>query len=214
MKDAIGRSRAQGPWAFWLWTANVVLLLAVAAWVIVQVVRSSTATLGVSGTAKEEHIQDLFWFALLCGLAAFATLELVKRLTRVRGLLQREAARRWFARRHDGADFERLLALLSLHAHGQDVRQLFDLPAEQTAAQISAAAETALLAQEEGLLPKSWLDASRLVTKARAKPPGPRPRTSFHARRRRFRRAPGERGRPASGSECAHVDRPVADRRR
>jgi hypothetical protein len=155
------------PYSLWLWSANCGALILVGLWVGVQVVRSSGPELQISGTAKGDQVQDLLWFAFLCGLAAFATLELVKRLTRVRGLLQREAALNWFARRRAIRDFDRLLQLLSLHSRGQDARQLFDLPAEQTAAQISAAAETALLAHGEGLLPMSWLSASALLERIR-----------------------------------------------
>jgi hypothetical protein len=149
------------------WALNVAALLLVSAYVAYKIDRASSEQLRVPGATADDRVQDLLWFALLCGLAAFASLELVKRLTRLRGVFQWKAALDWFELRDARRDFDQLLALLRLTMRARDVRPLFDLPAEHVAAQISAAAETALLAGRVGPSPIGWLGISPLLEASR-----------------------------------------------
>lgn len=155
-----------------LWSLNGLVLLFVVGYVTRHAHAASSDELRIM-RSTHDRVQDLLWFAFLSALAAFATLELVKRLTRVRGLLQREAAYRWFKQRHALSDFRTLFAFLRLDSRGQGGRQFFDLPAEQVAAQVSAAADAALLGRRRGLLPTTWLG----LEPEPPRPSKPRPRT-------------------------------------
>jgi hypothetical protein len=104
------------------------------------------------------RVGELLWFALLCGMGAFATLEILKRVLAVRGYYQRIQTRRWLADRSGRGDqaFDELLAAMGLNVQLTKERRLrglrelsqehrvFNLPTEQLAAQISAAADVAL----------------------------------------------------------------------
>jgi hypothetical protein len=106
----------------------------------------------LSAGSVSTQVQDLLWFALLSGLLAYATLELLKRLSSLRGAFQLEATCRWLAERSRQAElppwaaFDELVALMGLssrHQRGALVA-IFDSPPEQLVAQVSAAVDGAL----------------------------------------------------------------------
>jgi len=99
-----------------------------------------------------EQTRDMLWFALLCGLAAFAVIEVLKRVFALRGLYQLEVTRNWLGDHGEphatdpraGATWE-LLGAMRWRTQKRDVRRVFNLPTEQLTAQISAAVDRALL---------------------------------------------------------------------
>jgi uncharacterized membrane protein YraQ (UPF0718 family) len=100
---------------------------------------------------NEAHVGELLLFALFCGLAAYATVEIVKRFFDLRGILQRRETMDWVTRRCRSArtaieaQTELLDAMGLAAADGAEERRIFNLPAEQLSAQISAAADLALM---------------------------------------------------------------------
>jgi hypothetical protein len=97
-------------------------------------------------------VRDLLWFTVACGLASFATIEAVKRLTGIRALYHERETKRWIERRavrRNGEEPDPFWMLLSVMGVSDDRspgdrKRVFDLPAEQLAAQLSGAAEIAV----------------------------------------------------------------------
>jgi len=136
---------------------NVAGIVAVLVWALT---RGEPA---LGGGSVSTRVHELLWFALLCGLGAFATIEILKRVLALRGYYQRIQTRRWLADRSaKGGElaFDELLAAMGLTDDvppkgerrlqrllelSQEYR-VFNLPTEQLAAQISSAAEVALAA--------------------------------------------------------------------
>jgi hypothetical protein len=124
----------------------------------------------VFGTSGEQ-VRDVLWFALICGVAAFATIEILKRIFALRGIYQLRQTRIWLgdrlpgAKRGEGSDqpFRELLSAMGLRGRPgggflqwldlTEERQVFNLPTEQLAAQVSAAADVALTAFEPAFEP-------------------------------------------------------------
>jgi hypothetical protein len=109
------------------------------------------------------RIGDVLMFALLCGVLAFATIEILKRVLALRGYYQRFKTREWLGDRTkhgDGALRELMscMGLGTLDRRGQslfeltEAQRVFNLPTEQLAAQISAAADVAVATHRLGLL--------------------------------------------------------------
>jgi hypothetical protein len=100
---------------------------------------------------NEANVGELLLFALFCGLAAYATVEIIKRFFDVRGILQRRETIGWVTRRCPNArtaidaQVELLDAMGLAAAAPAEERRIFNLPAEQLSAQISAAADLALM---------------------------------------------------------------------
>jgi hypothetical protein len=100
---------------------------------------------------NEAHVGELLLFALFCGLAAYATVEIIKRFFDVRGILQRRETMGWLMRRCPSARTaieakkELLDSMGLVDAAPAEERRIFNLPAEQLSAQISAAADLALM---------------------------------------------------------------------
>lgn len=99
-----------------------------------------------------EQTRDMLWFALLCGLAAFATIEILKRVFGVRGLYQLRMTGAWLERRGSSASsfdgfyvIYELVRAMGVGKSDRDVPRVFNLPTEQLTAQISAAADRALI---------------------------------------------------------------------
>jgi hypothetical protein len=92
-----------------------------------------------------EQTGDLLSFASLCGLSAFATIEILKRIFGLRGAFQERQTRNWLEQRYmtDGFAFHQLLHAIGV-AQPDDVRRVFNLATERLAAQISDAADRAL----------------------------------------------------------------------
>lgn len=92
-------------------------------------------------------VRDLLWFALIAGLASYATIEIANRVLRTRGRFQRWQTRRWTDARgavwkdDQGAFAELLRAWRTPY---RDSLRTFDLATEQLAAQIGAAVDVAL----------------------------------------------------------------------
>jgi hypothetical protein len=115
--------------------------------VVVYAAADATGGITLGGDAGEA-IRDLLWFALLCGLASSATIELLKRVFSLRGLYQKRQTEVWLANRAGwGSEpFHHLLAVMGLKRWSDAVR-VFNLPTEQLIAQISAATDVLLARQ-------------------------------------------------------------------
>lgn len=110
--------------------------------------------------------REVLWFTVICGLASMATVEVGKGLFGLRGIYQRQQIAKWLQQRAPNDEARPAVFELLLRAMGIDViaynaddielrpaarraakrqmRQLFALPIEQLAAQISIAADLAL----------------------------------------------------------------------
>ena len=104
-----------------------------------------------------DQVRDLLWFCLLCGVSAFATIEIIKRLTSIRGRIQLALASEWLRSRTSAGDAYELpsAALLdelrdAVGASGsewrgwKDLERIFNLQTEQAVAQVSRAGDRAL----------------------------------------------------------------------
>jgi hypothetical protein len=104
--------------------------------------------LPLAGGSVSSSARDLLWFALIAGLASYATIETAKRVGRSRGRFQGWQTRRWMAGRgRDPHDRERAYEDL-LRAWGVDegeALRIFDLPTAQLAGQIGSAADVAVI---------------------------------------------------------------------
>ena len=107
----------------------------------------------------------MLWFALLCGLSAFSTIEVIKRLTGIRGIYQLRQTMNWLegrardrpgrgaripiglATRENLPAFFELLDAMGVRGIAERNR-VFNLPTEQLSAQINAAADGALVAPD------------------------------------------------------------------
>lgn len=123
-------------------------IVAIIAYVVVRAVDDDGLRLVHGSVSKEAR--DLLWFALICGLASYATIETAKRIARSRGHFQRWQTRRWMDRRErrsggDGDAYDDLLRAWGV-SEGEALR-IFDLSTEQLAAQIGSAVDVALTAQ-------------------------------------------------------------------
>jgi hypothetical protein len=159
-----------------LHVVNMALILSVAVYALVRALQRHGVPLerGSVGT----QAQDVLWFALVCGLLSFATIEILKRIGDLRGRYHLRRVIEWLARASDNKgvsswaafrDLERAMGLLYLEgppradearaAPFASVRWLqrakrdrllvFSLPIEQLAGQISAAGDAALTSPHE-----------------------------------------------------------------
>jgi hypothetical protein len=125
---------------------NAALILAVLIYVVVRAAGGSG--LHLSGGSVSARVRDILWFSFLCGLVSFSTIEAVKRLTNLRGLVQRQHVREWLsertqdARPEPDAAFYELLGAMGSPDY-EDLRRLFNLPAGRLAAQIGLAGDIA-----------------------------------------------------------------------
>jgi hypothetical protein len=114
----------------------------IAAVVVVAIVFGSGSVALDSG-AIGRQVGELLLFALLCGFAAFATIEIAKRVFQLRGIYQERQTERWLAPR--GTDLRQLTHAMGLTGSGPgEVRRVFNLPTELLAAQVNAAADLAI----------------------------------------------------------------------
>ena len=121
------------------------------------VVRALTGSgLHLASGSVSAQVRDVLWFSLLCGLASFATIEVIKRLSDVRGRYQLRLTTAWlYARSHyagtGSVPFEELLGAMGFTPDPMpgEVLRAFNLPAEQLSAQISGAADVALTRPDE-----------------------------------------------------------------
>jgi len=124
---------------------NALPIIGVLAYAVSKAVPSGGVQLP-SGSVSAQAGQ-LLSFAVLCGLASYATIETLKRVVRVRGHYQRWQTRRWLSRGSvENKAFDQLLSAFGLDRESADSLQVFNLPTEQLAAQIGAAADVALAA--------------------------------------------------------------------
>lgn len=127
---------------------------AIAAVILYAILTGEHAALS-TGTGHE--IRDLLWFAVVCGLASFATIEILKRVFRLRSLYQRRYIRAWMAegwaraageaeewREPHGQGRAYGEMLDAMGARKEQLSAVFDLPAEQLASLISSAADGAV----------------------------------------------------------------------
>lgn len=136
---------------------NIALIAAVLLYVLVRALTEKSFRLQTGSVSAQAR--DLLWFALACGLLSFATIECVKRLTYVRARYHENETRLWLQTRLDrirrepteSADrtspFQQLVSAMGIEPDAR--RLLFNLPSEQLAAQISAAADLALTSERD-----------------------------------------------------------------
>ncbi|HET9893467.1 MAG TPA: hypothetical protein VFQ44_00785 [Streptosporangiaceae bacterium] len=111
--------------------------------------------LGHPAQSPADTAREAFVVLLASGFASMATIQVAKSLLGLRGLYQERQLWRWFD--GGGVGFSELRAALSLSDKSE--KSIFDLPIEQLAAQVSAAADFALA--EPGRYP----DFLRLLTR-------------------------------------------------
>lgn len=116
------------------------LFLAVLMYGILSAVREGSFRLA-SGPVSSQ-VRDILWFSLMCGAASAATIEVLKRIFRLRGAYQRRQTIQWLQSR---APSKEAFSEVSLELHSaMGTVRTFNLPIEQLAAQIGAAADIAL----------------------------------------------------------------------
>lgn len=131
------------------WIVNPVLV----AGVLVYVIAVASGGLAFDKGSIAQQVRDLLWFALLCGIAASATIEVFKRVFQFRGRFQARETRTWLCERSQAEDgYDQLLEAMGLsegkRRTSAAVLRVFNLPTEQLTAQISAAADVALSAPD------------------------------------------------------------------
>lgn len=164
------------------WPSIVNLILV--AVVLVYVGIALTGSLAFEEGPVSDQVGDVLWFSLLCGVAASATIEVFKRIFQIRGWFQDRATRAWLLER-SGKDegYAQLLDAMGLskkeQARRDAVLRVFNLPTEQLAAQVSAAADVALSDREryEQLIAGLTGDRAGADDLARAEAVGQRVRT-------------------------------------
>jgi hypothetical protein len=117
-------------------TLNIVLIVAV---LVYGSVESQRLSFGATTAARP--VWEVLSFALLCGAAASATIEILKRVFGLRGVYQRRQARLWLDARGEGA-YDALLYAMGTRSGAE--QGTFNLPNEQLAALVSTAADAAL----------------------------------------------------------------------
>jgi hypothetical protein len=146
-----------GAYADWL---NAALILAIIGFAVGRAVTGNGVHLITSGSVSGQA-RDVLWFALLCGLASLATIEILKRVFGLRGLYQRRQTELWLRGRTprnltSQDPFTELLDAMGVRVRASDTdsrmagpasgdrNRVFNLPPTQLAAQVSAAADIAL----------------------------------------------------------------------
>jgi hypothetical protein len=139
------RARVLAFAAAYLHRFNLAVIGLLLAYTMIQAFRREGLDLSDESTTSR-HVGDLLMFALLCALASFAVVEVLKRLFNLRGWYQLERTKLWLSARVKDreAAFGELIQALGVNQRRRDVRQLFNLPTEQLAAQIGLAADVAL----------------------------------------------------------------------
>lgn len=159
-----------------LYVVNMALILSVAAYALGRALQHQGVPLERGSVGAQA--QDVLWFALVCGLLSFATIEILKRIGDLRGRYHLLRVIEWLTRASDNngvpswaafRDLERAMGLQYLESHPRSdeardepfapvrwVRRakrdrllVFSLPIEQLAGQISAAGDAALTSPHE-----------------------------------------------------------------
>ena len=136
----------------------------IGALLVYAVVRGAEAGVDLHRGSVAGQVGDLLGFATLCGLLAYATVELIKRLTSLRASVNLSVVDEWLGHRsqrtagrspegqtslperyHGSYD---LTALLVRALGTDEVRETFDLPPERLIAQIATAVDVALFRPE------------------------------------------------------------------
>ena len=146
MEEAPRQPRGWG----WLLAGSINIVLVGA--VLVYAATVSPGGVALADESVSQQIGDVLAFSLLCGLASFATVEVLKRLIGLRGLYQRRQTLLWLDERTGGkgmAAMDQLLDAMGLCGAGrprseQASLRVFNLPTEQLAGQVGAAADVAL----------------------------------------------------------------------
>lgn len=141
--------RRAGDWG-WLFAGSINIVLVSA--ILIYAATVLPGGIALANGSVSQQIGDVLAFSLLCGLASFATVEVLKRLVGLRGLYQSRQTRLWLGERARGmgaAAMDQLLDAMGLR--GPDRRgdrqaslRVFNLPTEQLAGQVSTAADVAL----------------------------------------------------------------------
>lgn len=121
------------------------------------ILAGDTPNLGPGSVSEQSR--DLLWFCLLCGVAASATIEIIKRLTTLRGKVQLRETEAWLKARvpafseageyapvqdEGSGDLIAELADAMGSPRRTELIRVFNLPTEQLVAQISRASDLAL----------------------------------------------------------------------
>ena len=142
---------------------NGLLVLGIVAFTVLRADEAGQIRLA-SGSVSAQ-VRDILWFALLCGLASFSTIEVLKRLTGIRGFYQLRQTMNWLEGRYRNEPgrgrrvpvgmatpenhpaFFELLSVMGVRGIAERNR-VFDLPTEQLAAQINTGVDSALVAPD------------------------------------------------------------------
>ncbi len=153
-------------WGFLLGTGvNLALVVAVLAYGLAE------ASLDIAfETSIRESVGAILLFALLCGAAAYGTVEILKRVFALRGLYQQRQTQRWLDERTEYGEvaYKQLLTAMGTRP-GREGRT-FNLPNEQLAALVSGAADAALASgrQLEGVAALGGLDQAEVEFASKA----------------------------------------------
>ena len=167
MSSSRGASPRWRAWwrAYWWFVVILLLFVGMVAGLIVLIAKV-LAEPRLADPDDRSQIRDavtaLLWFSLISGLAGMATIQTAKYLFGLRGWYQRRQVRKWLTAREGAASpaaepaedaahsaWADLLQAMGVQHRARDVLELFDLPIEQLAAQISAASDVALRAPQE-----------------------------------------------------------------
>jgi hypothetical protein len=128
---------------------NALLIMGVVSYVLIEALGGQRFHFGAGSISGQ--VRNVLWFAALCGIASAGTIEILKRVIHVRGVFQEKQLQNWLGARWHGDSstdephldpFRDLLQALRLRQ--SEAWRVFDLPTEQLAAQLAAAADTAL----------------------------------------------------------------------
>jgi hypothetical protein len=153
--------------------ANAGLLIGV---VVYALTRAAERGANLSSASVSGQTGDVLAFAALCGVLAYATIEIAKRLTNARGAMQLAVTRSWLARRSGFEPMDELRSLAYLLAamgyrdaadeaayvhRGRPIptlrptalarptpKEVFNLPPDQLMAQIASAVDGAIASPE------------------------------------------------------------------
>src|SRR2546430_243539 len=131
------------------------VIAGVAAYAIIDAAVGGGLHLAATSSVSSQ-VRDVLWFAILCGLASAATIEISKRVLRLRGRYQLPYVAQWLRMRLESTKlpdqddphyYERrdpfydLLDAIGVSPSSRltDLRDIFDLPSEQLAGQIGGA---------------------------------------------------------------------------
>ncbi|MCX5061399.1 hypothetical protein OOK12_31050 [Streptomyces sp. NBC_00452] len=136
------RAHQDGLLLIYLFSFVILLFFGIVGYVIYAAVRVGQFRLAAGPISAQ--VRDVLWFSFLCGAACAATIEVAKRIFRLRGIYQRRQVNRWMAQRTPEISQKACDDLSALMGGTDRSTYATDLPIEQLVAQISTAVDIAL----------------------------------------------------------------------